>query len=697
MSFKPLTLGEEGLPLGSVDAVVFDTETTGLSTGKDRIVELGAVRISTGRILDGRKFGQLVNPGLPMPDAALRVHRITDSDVSDAPAFDEAFSSFSEWAGPSLFAGYSIHFDLAVLEAEHARNGMLWLAPRFLDVQQLVQALNPDLPDWSLETVAAWCGVEVENRHRALADAETAARVFLKLIPKLRAANIATFSEAERACRKISARSEGIPYGGVADPASTANFDSFPFRNRVGTVMKSPPEVIAVETTMREAIATMVERRIGSLYVQPEGGSGYGILTERDVLRAINSDGDCLGHTVGRHCSRPVKTVAPKEFLYRAMIKMSLGGYRHLGVMNPEGELIGSLSVRDLIRDRSGGAAALGFEIESADSVSALGRVWSGLSAAADALVRESVEARSIAAIISRELRAMTSRACEFAEAELEASDGTRPPARYAMLVLGSGGRGESLLAMDQDNAIVFEEGVPGSEIDMYFERLGRRVADILDEAGVKRCSGGVMASNSAWRKNEAEWRQQVKSWLNRTRPEDILHADIFFDGMAVHGDARLAERLRADSLEAARSSRPFLRLLATRAADFRLPFGLFGNWRLSGDRVDLKRNGLMPVFSAARAAALQHGVAARSTKGRLESLRKLNAVPNQAIDRLLVTQEVILETILKQQLTDIVTGVAPSSHVAPRQLDRAARRRLEWALKQLDSVKDLLGVPAGM
>ena len=697
MSFKPLTLGEEGLPLGSIDAVVFDTETTGLSTAKDRVVELAAVRISAGRILDDREFGQLVNPGMPIPDAAFRVHRISDSDVSGAPAFDAAFSSFSEWAGPSLFVGYSLHFDLAVLEAEHARNGMLWSAPRFLDVQQLVQALNPELPDWSLETVAAWCGVEIENRHRALADAEITARVFLKLIPELRAANIATFSEAERQCRKVGSRSAGIVYGGVADPAATANFDSFPFRNRVGTVMASPPVVIAAEMTMREAIATMVKQRIGSLYVQPEGGSGYGILTESDVLRAINSDTGSLLHSVGRHCSRPVKTVAPKEFLYRAMIKMSLGGYRHLGVADSDGELIGSLSVRDLIRDRSGGAAAFGFEIESADSVSALGRVWSGLSAMADALARESVEARSIAAIISRELRAMTSRACEFAEAELEASDGARPPARYAMLVLGSGGRGESLLAMDQDNAIVFEEGAPGSEVDKYFERLGRRVADILDEAGVKRCPGGVMASNSAWRKDEAEWRRHVKSWLDRTRPEDIMNADIFFDGMVAHGDAALAERLRSDSLEAAKSSRPFLKLLAARASDFRMPFGLFGNWQLSGDRVDLKRNGIMPVFSAARAAALQHGVAARSTKGRLESLRKLNAAPGRAIDRLLVTHEVLLETILKQQLRDIVAGVAPSSRVAPRQLDRAGQRRLKWALNQLDSVKDLLGVPVGM
>ena len=71
---------------------------------------------------------------------------------------------------------------------------------------------------------------------------------------------------------------------------------------------------------------------------------------------------------------------------------------------------------------------------------------------------------RNTAAIVSHELRALTRRATELAEVRMIDDGWGPPPQPYAMLVLGSGGRGESLLAMDQDNAIVYADGEPGSE-----------------------------------------------------------------------------------------------------------------------------------------------------------------------------------------------------------------------------------------
>ena len=88
-------------------------------------------------------------------------------------------------------------------------------------------------------------------------------------------------------------------------------------------------------------------------------------------------------------------------------------------------------------------------EIEAAQSPPELGKVWSGLTTVVRALVNEGVEARNVTAIISRELRGLTQRACQLAEAELAEESGNAPPTHYAMLVLGSGGRGESMLAMD--------------------------------------------------------------------------------------------------------------------------------------------------------------------------------------------------------------------------------------------------------
>ena len=528
-----------------------------------------------------------------------------------------------------------------------------------------------------------------------MADARLTAEVFFALVPKLRAAGISTFAEAERACAKRHRQLEGGSHAAKPSPAGMENFDSYPFRNRVGDVMASPPVVVDPGTELRGAIAEMVERRIGSLFVAPEAGTGHGILTESDVLRAVHANPEALSTAVGAICSRPLKSVSPKEFVYRATVAMSRGGFRHMGVADDGGSLIGSISARDLIRDRSGGAAALGYEIETAESVADLGRVWSSLSAVAGALAREAVEPRMITAIVSRELRAMTSRACALAEAELEGDGSGRPPVPYAMLVLGSGGRGESMLAMDQDNAIIFESEEGTDEADSYFAKLGAKVADILDSAGVKRCPGGVMASNSAWRKDAVGWSREVAKWLARTRPEDIMNADIFFDAMPAHGDFGLAERLRAESLEAARSSRPFLALLARNASDFRVPLGLLGRWQLDKGRMDLKKGGLMPVFSAARAKSLERGISARSTERRLKALLDADAAPSKAVESLSAAHGILLEAVLRQQLRDIESGIAPSNLVAPREIDYVGQQRLRWALDQLRRINDLLSVPA--
>ena len=92
----------------------------------------------------------------------------------------------------------------------------------------------------------------------------------------------------------------------------------------------------------------------------------------------------------------------------------------------------------------------------------------------------------------------LTRRAAELAEARLYEAGKGRPPVPYAVLVLGSAGRGESLLAADQDNAIVYETGEPSASEDQWFEALGIEIAAILDAAGVPFCKGGVMARNAA-------------------------------------------------------------------------------------------------------------------------------------------------------------------------------------------------------
>ena len=701
MSFATRRHGLSGTPLAALPAAALDCETTGLRPAEDRVVELAAVRLDAGELDASPRLASLVRPDIPIPASATAIHGIGDDEVGAAPDFRAAMHELSAFAGDAVIVGYAIGFDLAVLEAEHKRHGLDWSAPRSLDIRHLVEALAPILPDHSLETVAAWLNVAVEDRHRALGDALTAARIFHALLPKLRSKGIVTLAQAERACRSLSARLAEEGQAGwqpiataPADPAIGRHIDSHPYRHRVAEAMTAPAVIVEADMPVGDALARMLAGRLSSVLVAPQiDGADHGILTERDILRSVATSQTALQDPVDRHASRPLICVDQGEFLYRAALVMSAQGFRHLGVKDGN-TVVGALSAGDLLNRKEAGVELLGSGIGNAGNAAALARVWSQLATVAGTLVAEDVDARTIAAIVSRELRALTARACELAEAALRDAGMGPPPVRYAMLVLGSGGRGESLLAMDQDNAIVFEEGEPDGTSDRWFAELGTCVSDILDEAGVRYCDGGVMASHAQWRHDRDGWRRTVADWLSRTRPEDILFSDIFFDATPVHGEAAMADDLLREAVSAAGAARSYLQAMAMSASDRSSALGWFGRLRLSDGRADLKRHGLLPIFSTARVVALRYGIAARSTKDRLLAARDRNVAGSHVVDPLLEAHRIFLDAILRQQLRDLEAGIALSNRVAPSQLSSHDHQELRWALRQVDSIADLLGTP---
>jgi CBS domain-containing protein len=694
-----------GTQLGSLSLAVIDTETTGLDVATARVIEVGGVRIARGKLDEDGAFSRLIDPGEPIPAASRAIHGIGDDDVAGEAGFAEVAGELARWMGGAVMLGYATGFDLAVLGREHERAGLRWQPPRALDVRDLVKLLAPALPDHSIETLASWLGVEVRDRHRALGDARLAAQIYLALVPRLQARGITTLAEAEAACRAAAPGlgvSAGASWQEVVRPAEAVRgaagaggIDSYPYRRRVAEVM-SDPVFVAADASVRDVLREIIEKRISSVFVRPrEGEAGFGIITERDLLQAIDGAPDeAFAKSAGDLAQRPLDSVSESTFVYRAIGRMNRKGFRHLGVVDRTGDVVGALSARRLLRQRAEAAMWLGDALDVAASPGELGAVWGELTLVARGLLADNVDARDIAAVISHELCALTARACELAEAELADGGHGAPPVDYAMLVLGSGGRGESLLAMDQDNAIVYRSGAPGGPEDQWLERLGARVADILNTAGVAYCKGGVMARNSQWRMSVEGWRAAVEGWLRRSRPTDLMSTDIFFDAVPVHGTIDLGETLRAEALEAAGRSREFLKLMAVNAAAVDVPLGWFGRFKLEDRRMDCKRGGLMPIFSAARVLALRHGVTARATPERLAAVRGKGDAGAGLVDRLTDAHRILLGAILEQQLRDLEAGVKLSNRVAPNDLSAAERDRLHWALEQVSLVANVLGDP---
>src|SRR5690606_37153035 len=196
---------------------------------------------------------------------------------------------------------------------------------------------------------------------------------------------------------------------------------------------------------------------------------------------AIDAHGEAAFATpLAAIMSQPLQSVQEDAFVYRAIGRLDRIGYRHLGVQDAHGNIVGALTTRNLLRHRATDAIVLGDEVASAASSAELGATWAKLPLVAGSLLAEDVDPRTISAVISSEIRAITSRAAELAEAKLIAEGRGAAPCPYAVLVLGSAGRGESLLAADQDNAIVYLHGAEGGPEDRWFEAPGTEMCQLL-------------------------------------------------------------------------------------------------------------------------------------------------------------------------------------------------------------------------
>lgn len=691
----------QSTPLAALDCVVLDTETTGLDAATARLVQIGAVRIEAGMLRPEHRFESLVAPGIPVPPASSVVHGLSDADLADAPRFAEIAPRLREFIGRAVVVGHTIGFDLTILQREAGLARCDWPPVAALDVRTLAELARPSLAQYDLDRIAAVLGVSITGRHTAIGDAMATAAIYLALLPLLRERGIRTLAEAEAASRNLAERqaSAGVrgfamPGDGLASvPRSLARIDSFPYRHRIADVMSAPPVWCAGTATLHEVMGVLIDARVSSVLVETAGETP-GIFTERDLLRALAADATGgLDRPVGPLAMRPLQTVPADAFVYRAIGRIGRLGIRHLAVTGHDGGIVGMVTTRNLLRHRGSTAIVLGDAIDVARTPGELGKAWADLVPMARSLMAEEVDARVIANVVSDEIAALTRRAAEIGEARMSEAGLGPPPCAYAVMVLGSVGRGESLLAADQDNAIVFAEGEPGGPVDQWFGGLGRHIADILDEVGVPYCKGGVMAREPAWRHSVAGWKAVVDGWVRRQRPEDLLSVDIFFDGQAVHGDETLTEQVVAHAFARAGQAKDFQIQIGELARRWQSPVGWLGG--LKGDaqgRLDLKLHGLMPIFTAARVLALRHGIRARSTPERLRALADRGIGGGSEIAALIAAHGVIMGAMLEQQVLDAERGVPLSSRIDLKRLDGARKAALKDALAHVATAVDLVG-----
>lgn len=158
--------------------VVFDLETTGLDAKKHEIVEIGAVKVENGEIVD--TFSTFVKPKKGMTEAATEVNGITDEMLADAPSINRVLPEFKKFIGSCTLVGHNAEFDCKFLYIACARFQMK-LTNSYVDTLEMAQKAYPYMGNHKLGTLCNYLGIENETAHRALSDSQATQKVFCKL------------------------------------------------------------------------------------------------------------------------------------------------------------------------------------------------------------------------------------------------------------------------------------------------------------------------------------------------------------------------------------------------------------------------------------------------------------------------------------------------------------------------------------
>ena len=185
-----VTNGKEQPLAGSY--VVFDIETTGFSPIKNRIIEIGAVKVINGEIRD--RFSTFVNPKVPIPFEIEKLTGINDEMVMDAPAIEEVLPRFLEFCEGTVLVAHNASFDISFIR-ENAERQSLPFDYTYVDTVGIARVLLPHQAKHTLDAVCKSLGISLENHHRAVDDAEATSEIFIKLSDRLLKEDVDTLAK----------------------------------------------------------------------------------------------------------------------------------------------------------------------------------------------------------------------------------------------------------------------------------------------------------------------------------------------------------------------------------------------------------------------------------------------------------------------------------------------------------------------
>ncbi|HZG61055.1 MAG TPA: PolC-type DNA polymerase III [Anoxybacillus sp.] len=206
----PIAYNEAHRLLADDTFVVFDVETTGLSAVYNTIIELAAVKVKNGEIID--RFTSFANPHHPLSITTIELTGITDDMLKDAPDVEEVLQKFYEWIGDSVLVAHNATFDIGFLNAGFKKIGLGKVTNPVIDTLELARFLYPELKNHRLNTLCKKFDIELTQHHRAIYDAEATGYLLIRMLKDAHEKGIFYHDELNKATSEATAFQRSRPF-----------------------------------------------------------------------------------------------------------------------------------------------------------------------------------------------------------------------------------------------------------------------------------------------------------------------------------------------------------------------------------------------------------------------------------------------------------------------------------------------------
>ena len=463
--------------------------------------------------------------------------------------------------------------------------------------------------------------------------------------------------------------------------------ESYLFSKQIKEMICSRDYFLEQEKSLRQAADKIVREDLEALVVLDDQKGLVGILDRKDIIRAMLHDRDKIESPVSAIAKKGFHAIDRESYFFDAVHEMVKSNTSFLVVQQGD-RVEGLLTGLDLLRFRGREALSLIKNIEEAQGFEPLNRFRQEVEKVIRSLMTDGALASQVCRIVSEINDKIVRKVIQFAE-----EDWGKPLPPYAWLGLGSEGRKEQSLFTDQDNAIIFTDGLSDQEI-VRFKGFVQRVVTGLQQCGIPLCKGEVMATNPKFFGSLSEWMRKSAQWIKAPRldEKDLMDTYSFLDFRFIHGQHHLEEALRSHVHGLIQDHPQFLSLLAEGILDMGIPLGFFKNFIVEKngahkDKLSIKLSGLVPLVSSIKILAYAEGVRETNTLERMEGLGRKKVLNSDQVETLTQAFETFLTLKLRNDLLGKEKLQDFENYINPAQLTTRYKQLLKeafWAVSEV-------------